>query len=79
MNEDQVKHYADRLQYETDSWDLKVSLEAGEAIIVVDARSPQAYAHEHIPGAVNIPHRNMTLEATAHIPADSLVGHLSCE
>ena len=30
MNE-QIKHYADKLAYETDSWDLKVALEAGMA------------------------------------------------
>ncbi len=73
MNEEQVNHYADKLQYETDSWDLKVMLESGEAVTVVDARSPQAYAHEHIPGAVNLPHRDMTPGATEHIRTDSLI------
>ena len=73
MNEEQRKHYADRLQYETDAWDLKVALGSGEVVTVVDARSPQAYALEHIPGALNIPHREMTPETTAHIRPGSLV------
>jgi rhodanese-related sulfurtransferase len=57
--EERLKHYEDKLAFETDSWDLKVALEAGENVVVFDARSPQAYQREHIPGAINIPHRNM--------------------
>ncbi len=72
MNE-QEKHYADKLAYETDSWDLKVALEAEENVIVIDARSPVAYTAEHIPGAVNIPHRTMSPEATAHLDKSALV------
>ena len=37
---DQLQHYSNKLTYETDSWDLKMALEAGENVIVVDARSP---------------------------------------
>lgn len=72
MNE-QIKHYADKLAYETDSWDLKVALEAGEHIVVIDTRSPEAFAHEHIPGALNIPHRTMNPETTAHLDAAALI------
>src|SRR5262249_34301586 len=36
---DQLKHYTAKLAYEIDSWDLKVALESGEAITIVDARS----------------------------------------
>ncbi|MBI3025435.1 MAG: rhodanese-like domain-containing protein, partial [Candidatus Tectomicrobia bacterium] len=57
--EAQLRHYAGKLAYETDSWDLKAALEAGENVVVVDARSPGAYARGHIPGAINIPHRRM--------------------
>src|SRR3972149_5312587 len=67
MMEAQLRHYADRLAYETDSWDLKTALEAGENVGVVDARSPEAYAREHIPGAINIPHRAMAPETTARL------------
>ena len=69
----QLEHYTDKLAYEIDSWDLKVALEAGENIVVVDARSAEAFAKEHIPGAVSIPHRTMTPERTRHIQKDALV------
>ena len=72
MNE-QLDHYANKLAYETDSWDLKVALEAGENVVVVDARSPEAYEEEHIPGAVNIPHREMNPESTGHLDGEALV------
>ena len=71
--EEQLKHYADKLAYEIDAWDLKVAIEAGEKIVVIDARSPQAYALGHIPGAINIPHRSMSEAATAALSSDALV------
>ncbi len=72
MNE-QLKHYADKLAYETDSWDLKAALEAGENVAVVDARPPEAYGAEHIPGAINIPHRGMSAETTANLDKSALI------
>ena len=71
--EEQVRHYANKLVYETDSWDLKVALESGENVVVIDARSPEVYQREHIPGAVNIPHREMSEETTKHIDKAALV------
>jgi rhodanese-related sulfurtransferase len=71
--DEQLRHYADKLSYETDSWDLKVALEAGENVIVVDARSPEAYRKEHIPGSLNIPHRTMSRETTEHLDTKALV------
>lgn len=70
---DQIKHYADKLEFETDSWDLKAALDNGEKIIVVDARSTQSYQEEHIPGALSIPHRTMTEESTRHLDRSALV------
>lgn len=72
MNE-QLDHYANKLAYETDSWDLKVALEAGENVVVVDARSPEAFDEEHIPGAINIPHRQMNPETTGHLDGEALI------
>lgn len=71
--DEQLSHYANKLAFETDAWDLKVALQSGEKILVVDARSPEAYQQEHIPGAVNIPHRNMTVETTRHLDRTALV------
>ena len=71
--EEQLKHYSKKLAYEIDSWDLKVALECRENFTVIDARSPEAYATEHIPGAINIPHRKMDEATTANIDKSSTV------
>jgi rhodanese-related sulfurtransferase len=71
--EEQLKHYQDKLAYEIDAWDLSVALAANETVVVIDARSPQAYETEHIPGAINIPHRRMSSDLTAHLDKSALV------
>ncbi len=38
--DEQLRHYQNKLAFEIDSWDLKVAQEAGENIVVIDARSP---------------------------------------
>ena len=73
MYEDQIKHYADKLAFEIDAWDLNVMRESGASVVVVDARSSQSYAERHIPGAISIPHRTMTPESTAPLNRSSLV------
>ena len=72
MNE-HLSHYDQKLAFETDSWDVKVALESGENIVVIDARSAEAYQKEHIPGAINIPHRTMNQETTKHLDKAVLV------
>ena len=64
MSEEQINHYAAKLRYETDAWDLNNAVERGEHITIADARSPQDYASEHIPGAINLSHRSMTSQRT---------------
>lgn len=61
---EQINYYSNKLQYEIDSWDLSVSLETNEKVIVIDARSSDAYALSHIPRSINIPHRTMNEEST---------------
>ena len=69
----QRQHYENKLAYEIDSWDLKVATDAGENVTVVDARSAEVYQQEHIPGAINIPHRTMLPETTIDVDKQSLV------
>ena len=68
----QVEFYKDKLAYETDSWDLHESLNNGDAVVVVDTRSSEAYAYEHIPSAINLPHRTMTAETTSNLDKRTL-------
>ena len=69
---DAVAFYEAKLAFETDSWDLSEALKAGADVVVMDARSAEAYALEHIPGAVSFPHRTMTAESTAHLDRNTL-------
>jgi rhodanese-related sulfurtransferase len=66
MNE-QISFYEAKLHYEIDSWDLFVALKDGERLMVIDARSNEAYEREHIPHAVNIPHREMNEQRLSHL------------
>ena len=72
MNIDQMNHYKQKLAFETDSWDVYEALGKGEPVVVVDGRSAEAYAREHIPGAVNLPHREITAESTEHLDRSKL-------
>src|SRR5436190_23995585 len=58
----------DKLRFHTDSWDLSVDLKSGCAdIVVIDARSGEAYQAGHIPGALSFPHREMNPDTTAQL------------
>lgn len=70
---DAITFYEHKLAFETDSWDLKTMLDRGDGVILIDARAASAFAAEHIPGAINIPHRTMSTETTAHLDRDALV------
>jgi len=73
MDADQLRHYSNKLAYEIDSWDLKVAVENGENVIVIDARSSEAFAAEHIPGAMSLPHRAMSDTTTVALDRNALI------
>ena len=72
MQQQQIDHYTHKLEYEIDSWDLAEAQKAKDDIIVLDARSAQAYDQAHIPGAVSFPHKRMTAEHTGELRRDAL-------
>ena len=66
-------HFQQLLSFETDCWDVHEALKRGEdGFLVLDVRSPQAYAAGHVPGAINLPHRRITEQALEAHPADTL-------
>ena len=67
VNAEQLNHYTRKLAFETDSWDLYAALSRNEPVVVVDGRSAEAYAGEHIPGAVSLPHREISAASTKHL------------
>ena len=70
--ENQIKHYENKLQFEMDPSDLFEAMTRGDKVIPVDARKPFGYEAEHIPGAINIPHREMNEASTAHLDKEVL-------
>ncbi len=70
--EAQIKHYENKLAFEMDPSDLFEALNNGEKVIALDARKAFGFEAEHIPNAINIPHREMNLETTQHLDRDVL-------
>ncbi|MCW2290757.1 rhodanese-related sulfurtransferase [Pseudomonas sp. BIGb0408] len=68
-----LAHFSRRLSVETDCSDVHQSQQAGEVdYLLVDVRNPQAFATSHVPGAINIPSREITAERMADFPAETL-------
>ena len=69
---EQLAFYQNKLSYEMDSWDLFVALKEDPKIVVVDGRSQEAFNIEHIPTAINIPHRSISQESLASLDKSAL-------
>jgi rhodanese-related sulfurtransferase len=66
-------HYARRLAFETDCWDVHESMRSGnQDFVLLDVRGPALFAKGHAPGAINLPHGKMTASRMAEWPADTL-------
>ena len=48
--------------------ELRQKLERGEQFVLVDALAPMAYAHSHLPGAINLPPEWVDERAPRQIP-----------
>lgn len=59
-------HFARLLAYETDCWDVHAALQLGQTdFVLLDVRMAEAYAAGHVPGAVNLPYRNISAATLA--------------
>lgn len=65
-------HFAALLELETDCWDVHQSLQGGADFVLLDVRSPVAFAAGHVPGAVNLPHGRINPRNLAAYPDDTL-------
>jgi rhodanese-related sulfurtransferase len=66
---DGMNYFARRLEFETDADDVGSALQHGTAgFVLIDARSPAAYAAAHLPGAVSLPHREITAQTLPEGP-----------
>ncbi|UGA36280.1 hypothetical protein JOS77_17760 [Chromobacterium haemolyticum] len=69
----QQDFYAAKLAYEMDAADVWSALQAGEKLVLIDARAEEAFLKETLPGAVSVPHRTMDEASTAHLPRDAVL------
>ena len=70
---DAKAHFARRLAFETDCWDVHDALSNGASdFVVLDVRGRDAYAAGHVPGAVSLPHAEIDRARMAAWPADTL-------
>ncbi len=66
-------HFARKLAFETDCDDVATALRGGDpGFVLLDVRGPGAFARGHVPGALNLPRRQITPQRMAAWPADTL-------
>jgi len=65
--QNQIEFYENKLAYEMDPSDLWDALENNENVVALDARKAFGFQKEHIPTAINLPHREMNEESTKHL------------
>jgi rhodanese-related sulfurtransferase len=71
--EDSAEHFARKLAFEADCWDVHASLASGNVdFVLLDVRSPALFAEAHVPGALSLPHGKITRSRLEHYPADTL-------
>jgi len=71
-------HFARKLSYETDCWDVHHAMTTGKAtFVLLDVRSPELYAQGHVPGAVSLPHGKI-IEAKMREWADGTLFVVYC-
>jgi rhodanese-related sulfurtransferase len=63
----QLEYYQNKLDFEMDPSDLFQAMEKDSNTVPLDARQSVAFDKEHIPGAINIPHRVMNATTTSHL------------
>ena len=68
-----LEHFERLLAFETDCSDVHAAIEAGQRdFVVLDVRSPEAYATGHVPGAINLPHARIVERNLEPFPAEAL-------
>jgi rhodanese-related sulfurtransferase len=70
---DAAEHFTRKLSLETDCADVFAALRDGAPdFVLLDVRGAPAYARAHVPGAINLPHREITAERMMDWPHDLL-------
>lgn len=68
-----LRHFAAKLSFETDCWDVHDALQKQECdFVLLDVRSPDLFRKGHIPGAHNVPHGKITANRMSEWPQGTL-------
>jgi rhodanese-related sulfurtransferase len=69
-----IDHFSHRLSVETDCADVASALRSGEQdfVLLHVVGSTAAYEKRHVPGALHLPHRDISAERMASWSADTL-------
>jgi rhodanese-related sulfurtransferase len=68
-----AEHFASKLAFETDCWDVHASIASGAAdFVLLDVRGDTAFAKAHVPGALSLPHAEITEERMRAWSGDTL-------
>ena len=68
----QIEFYQNKLTFEMDPADLFDALENSSNYVVIDTRKKFGFDKEHIPSAINLPHREMNPQSTQHLDKDKI-------
>ncbi|NRA30510.1 MAG: rhodanese-like domain-containing protein [Parvularculaceae bacterium] len=69
-----LARFSEVLAFETDCWDVHDALSRAEVpgFVLLDVRSPEAYAAGHVAGAINLPHGKIIGSKLQDYPDDTL-------
>jgi rhodanese-related sulfurtransferase len=71
--EEALAHFAAEFTFETDCWDVHEAMRSGSpGFVLLDVRSPAAFARGHVPGATNLPHAKIIGSKMAEYPAETM-------
>jgi rhodanese-related sulfurtransferase len=69
-----IKHFANRLRFETDVSDVHADMESGApGFVLIDSRGRAAWDQGHLPGALHLPTGQIAERAAALVPAGTAV------
>lgn len=73
LSADACRHFAQRLSFETDCWDVHDAVSRNvQDFVLLDVRSPALYAAGHVPGAINLPHGKITQRKMSEWPVGTM-------
>lgn len=73
------RHFAAKFTFEADCWDVHHALGHGHKdFVLLDVRGRKAYAENHVPGAISLPHADITAERMVDKWADDTLFVVYC-